>query len=94
MTDEQNIINEAFENYLQSSLDIETRERIAAQYGETIAAQSEFIYKDALNCPVDGRTATMDAELAALHRFLDEKYSWLSQKARMNINYAFIMCWK
>ena len=95
MTDERNIINEAFEKYLQSFLDKEGRGKIVANYGETIAAQAEFIYRDALNCPVDCRAATMmNSALDWLHRFLDEKCALLSQKARINLNYAFIMCWK
>lgn len=94
MTNEQNNINEAFEIYLQTSLDKEARERIAARYGEAIAAGVEAISKDALQCPVDWRAATMDSALDELHGFLDEKYSWLSAKARANLNYAFIMCWK
>ena len=94
MFNEKDKINEAFEIYMESYLSKETRAKIAETYGESIAAEVESIYKDALNCPVDWRTAKMDAALSALHRFLDSKYPRLTEKARTKINYAFIMAWK
>jgi hypothetical protein len=92
--DEQNNINEAFEVFLQPYLNQEAQEKIAVRHGENIAAKVKAIYNDALNCPVDWSTATMDTALSAMHRLLDDKYQWLSAKARTNINYAFIMSWK
>jgi hypothetical protein len=94
MTVVQNQINEAFEKYLQSYLSPETREKIAAYYGNEVAVGVQNIYHDALNCSVDWRTATMDSALLAMHQLLDSKYPWLSKKARTNINFAFIMSWK
>jgi len=94
MQDEHQKINEAFENFLESHLSTEAQAKIAKQYGEAVATEVRRIYDDALRCPVDWSTATMETALTALHEFLSSKYSWLSSKARSNINYAFIMAWK
>lgn len=94
MVNDQTEINAAFENYLESYLSKEAREKIAARYGEEVAAKVKAIYDDALGCPVDWRTASIDTALPVLHELLSAKYSWLSSKARTNINSAFIMEWK
>lgn len=62
MTYEQNTINEAFERYLKTDLSEKTRAEIASHYDASIAEAFELIYRDALNCAVDSRNATMNAE--------------------------------
>ncbi len=94
MVDEQAMINEAFENILQSYLSSAVKQKITARYGEAVAVKVQCIHDDALFCPVDWRTATMDTALPILLAFLTNKYPWLSDKAKSNINYAFIMAWK
>ena len=94
MADEQDIINQAFETFLESYLSKEAREKITAFYGESIATRVKAIYEDALKCPVDWRTATIDTALPILHELLEGKYPWLSGKARSKIVGAFIMEWK
>jgi triphosphoribosyl-dephospho-CoA synthetase len=94
MRNEQNEINEAFEAYLQSYLSKDASEKIASRYGAEIAEKVRNIYKDALNCEVDWRTAAIETGLDAMHRLLDVKYPRISAKARTNINHAFIMSWK
>lgn len=94
MTDEQANINKAFENYLAPFLSQEAREQIAARYGEAVATKVKAIYDDALNCPVDWRTATIDTALPVLRALLTDKYPWLSRQARSNLINAFIMDWK
>jgi hypothetical protein len=94
MADEQEIINEAFETFQESYLSKESHEKITALYGERIAARVKAIYEDALKCPVDWRTATIDTALPVLHELLTSKYPWLSGKARSKITGAFIVEWK
>ena len=94
MADEQDIINEAFETLQESYLSKDAREKITALYGEGIAARVKAIYDDALKCPVDWRTATIDTALPVLHELLAARYPWLSGKARSKITGAFIMEWK
>ena len=97
MTDEQNKINQAFERFLLTTNTYFSKkdlESIAVEYGSEAAIQAKKIYDEAIDAPVDWRTATMDSALGVLHDFLDREYSWLSPKARTNINYAFIMTWK
>jgi len=94
MTDEQNLINEIFERYLGSELSLKTRQEIERIYGESIASKVVAIYAEAINAPVDWRTATLDTALPTLQDLLSRKYPWLSAAARKNINYAFIMTWK
>jgi hypothetical protein len=94
MTDDQSKICESFETFLDPYLSEAARKRIAARYGEEIAAEVNAIYDDALNAPVDWRTADMNTALDVMHQLLNEKYPWLSAKARMKINYAFLMSWK
>ncbi len=87
-------INEAVERCVSSDLSPDAERQIADLYGARIAAETRSVYEAALNCPVDWRTATMDDALSALHRFLDDKYPWLSAEARSRLNYCFIMAWK
>lgn len=94
MTDEQAKINDAFERFLNSNLSLDAQQQITDSYGEETAAQVKAIYDEALSVPVDWRTATIDSALPVLHEFLNSDYSWLSDKARSNINYAFIMAWR
>jgi hypothetical protein len=94
MTDEQQKICLALENCQDSYLSQQDREKIAAQYGEDIAVKVKALYDDALNCPVDWRTATIDTALPVLHKLLASKYPWLSAKARTYIVGAFVMEWK
>lgn len=94
MTDNQTKINAAFEDFLESYLSSESQKQIADTYGAEIAAEVKAIYDDALNAPVDWRTATMDSALDAMHELLTRKYPWLSPKSRTKLNYAFIMAWK
>lgn len=94
MADERDSINAAFETCLQSYLSKEAREKIREHYGAAVAARVQAIYDDALGCPVDWRSATIDTALPVLHKFLDNKYPWLSSKARSQIVGAFIMEWK
>lgn len=91
MTDEQAKISEAFERFLNSYLSRAARQQITDSYGEEIAAQVKTIYDAALGVPVDWRTATIDTALPVLHELLNRDYSWLSDAARRNINYAFIL---
>ena len=92
--DEQNMINQAFEKYLGSSLSKKARQNIVDRYGEDIASKEDAVYSDAMKAPVDWRTASVDNALDTLHDMLNSKYPWLSTEARKNINYAFIMAWK
>ena len=92
--DDQAKVNEAVARCLRSSLSEEPERRIAELYGAQVAAETRALYEDAMNCPVDWRTATMDDALDVLHRFLDDKYPWLSAEARTRLNYCFIMAWK
>jgi hypothetical protein len=94
MTDKHNLINEIFEKYLGSDLSIEARRKIVNVYGEEIVSKVIDIYTDAIDCPVDWRTATIDSALTLLHDLLNSKYPWLNAEARNKINYAFIMIWK
>lgn len=94
MTETESKICEAIETFLDSFLLEEQRKRIAARYGEEIAAQVKAIYDDALSGPADWRTETMDSALDGMHRLLEGKYPWLSAKARTKLNYAFLMTWK
>jgi hypothetical protein len=94
MADEQAMINEAIETFLESYLSIEVREKVTDLYGKGIAARVKAIYDDALKCPVDWRTATIDTALPVLHELLTGKYPWLSGKAKSKIVWAFIMEWK
>lgn len=94
MTDEQNLINEIFTKYLGSDLSVEARQKIAVAYGEEIVSKVIDIYSEAIDCPVDWRTATIDSALPILHDLLNRKYPWLNTEARKKINYAFIMTWK
>lgn len=91
---EQDIINQAFEKYLESYLSKEARQKIAERYGEEIALKAAAVYADAINCPVDWRTATIDSALPILSELLSRNYSWLSDKARSKIISAFVMEWK
>jgi hypothetical protein len=95
MTEEQANVNQAFETYLETLLSPKTLIRIAAYYGEEIAATVKAVYDDALNAPIDWHIVrSIDAALPILHAMLSDKYPWLSEKARRKINYAFIMAWK
>ena len=94
MTDEQSLINEAFEKYLGSSFSKEARQKVAEAHGEEIASKARDIYEEAMQAPVDWRTASIDTALPVLHDLLNGKYPWLSAGARKNLNYAFIMAWK
>ena len=94
MPTEQETINEAFEKYLSPSLTRETRQKIAEEYGKSVASKINIIYDDVMNAPVDWRTATVDSALPILHGFLETNYPWLSPDARKKLNYAFIMTWK
>jgi hypothetical protein len=94
VTEEQAKINEAFENFLDSYLPPAAMEKIRACYGEEVATTVKAIYDDAMNAPVDWRTASMDSALALMHEHLSSKYPWLSPLARRKLNYAFIMAWK
>jgi hypothetical protein len=94
LTTEQDIINQAFEKYLESYLSKEARQKIADSYGEEIALKAAAVYTDAINCPVDWRTATIDSALPILSELLSRNYSWLSDKARLKIIGAFVMEWK
>ena len=97
MTDIQNKINQAFERFLLTTNTYFSKkdlESIAVEYGAETAIQIKKIYDDAIDAPIDWRTATMDSALETMHDFLNREYPWLSQKARANINYAFIMTWK
>lgn len=87
-------INEAFESLLDSCLSKEALEKISLGYGEAVATRVKAIYDDALMCPVDWRTATIDTALTVLHELLQSKYPWLSREARSKINLAFITEWK
>jgi hypothetical protein len=94
MDEQEDRINEAFENYLESYLSKEAQGKIVSCYGEAIAARVRAIYDDALKCTVDWRTADIDTALPVLHDLLDSKYPWLSGKARAKIIGAFVMAWK
>lgn len=94
LTAEQNLINQAFEKYLESYLSKEARQKIADRYGEEIALKATAVYADAMNCPVDWRTATIDTALPILSELLSRNYSWLSEQARLKIIGAFVMEWK
>ncbi len=94
MTQEQQSINNAFAEFLGSYLSLDAREKIAAAYGEAIAAKVREIYDDALNCSVDWSRATIDTALPVMHSVLDTKYPWLSKAARSALVHAFIMEWK
>ena len=94
MTSEHDLINEVFENYLGSGLSSEVGRTIADAYGEETASKVHAIYTEAIHCPVDWQTATIDTALPVLHEFLENKYPWLSREARKKINFAFIMTWK
>ena len=94
MTDEQVQVSEAIETFLGSYLSQNAREQIAARYGEAIATKVQSLYDDAMSCPVDWRTATIDTALPVLHDLLTGKYPWLSDKARTNVVGAFVMTWK
>ena len=94
MTDEQSLINEALENFLESALSKEVIQKISNHYGTAIALKVKAVYVDALNCPVDWQTETIDTALPVLHDLLNSKYPWLSKKARSKIKDAFITAWK
>jgi len=92
--DDKAKINEAVARCLSSGLPQEVERRITELYGAQIAAETRALYEDAMDCPVDWRTAKMDDALSVLHRFLDNKYPWLSAEAESCLNYCFIMAWK
>lgn len=94
MTQEQVYLNEIFEKYLGSYLSAESLQLITARYGESIASQSKKIYDELMHCPVDWRTATMDSALTILASEIARKYGWLSERAKRNLNYAYLMNWK
>lgn len=87
-------VGEAIVAHLGSHWSNETTQGIEAQFGADVAARAKVVYDDAMNCPVDWQTATMDDALDALHLFLHEKYSWLTPGARSRLNYSYIMAWK
>ena len=91
---EEETLNEAFEKYLESTLSKESRQKLIKEYGDEIASEVNAIYQDAMQAPVDWKTATIDSALPILHELLQNKYPWLSSKARTKINYAFIMTGK
>src|SRR3712207_6743260 len=89
--DDKAKINEAIVRCVGSYLSPDAEREIANLYGARVAAGVRAVYDDALDCPVDWRTATMDDGLSVMHRFLDESYAWLSDEARTRLNYCFIM---
>ncbi|HMV85347.1 MAG TPA: hypothetical protein PLD20_33865 [Blastocatellia bacterium] len=91
---EEDKINEALAHHLNSSLSAEAKARIRELYGAEIAQKVNAVYRAALDCPVDWRTATMDSALSALRDFLAREYPWLSPEAKSSLNYCFIMAWK
>ena len=91
---EEDKINEALANCLGSSLSKEAEEKIRDLYGDEVLAKAMAIYKDALDCPMDWQTATMDSALPVLAEYLKTKYPWLTPEAKRALNYCFIMAWK
>lgn len=83
---EQQDINEAFENFLESFLS-DSINAIKERFGLRIATLVREIYDDAMDCPtVDWSSITMDRALDEMHLMLCAKYPWLSDRARANIN--------
>lgn len=93
MTPEESQICLALENHLGSYLSKDNEAVIAQKYGEAVLRRVKAIYTQAIDSPVDWRTAKMDDALAILGGVLD-KLPWLTQKARGNLVHAFIMTWK
>jgi hypothetical protein len=94
MTPEQSNICDALEKHLGSYLSKEASAVIRRDYGDVVLAGAEKVYREAIHCPVDWRTATMDTALAALSALLTERHPWLTAKARSSLVHAFIMAWK
>ncbi len=93
MTEEQARISDA----LESALGIYSRQdkqKIVEGYGEPLATQVFAIVEDALNCPVDWKTASIDTALPVLHDLLMSRYPWLTDGARRAIIHAFVITWK
>jgi len=91
---EEDKMNEVFAKHLGSSFSTEVEEKINRLYGKDVAAKAKTIYNDALACPVDWRTATIDSALPVLADYLKAKYPWLTPEAKSALNYCFIMAWK
>ena len=91
---EEAMISEALAKHIGSYFSVDAEKKVRDLYGEDVAAKAKAIYKDALNCPVDWRTATMDSALPVLAEYLNTKYPWLTPEAKTSLNYCFIMAWK
>ncbi len=91
---EQDRVNEAIAGCLVSDYSRDVERRLRETFGQEIAARVRAVYDDAMGCPVDWRTASMDEALAALHHFLGATYPWLTAEARRRLNFCFIMTWK
>ena len=96
MTDsaEYDKINEAIVRFLHSSWSKETEGEIEQAYGVDVAVKVRTVYDEAIHCPVDWRTATMDSALDTLAEFLPARFPWLTPDAKTRLNYAYIMVWK
>lgn len=92
--EQQHLVNEALATFQESYFSAEARQRLTARYGEEIARMTEAVYHQAMDCPVNWHTTTMDEALDVLHQFFDEHYPWLTAPARTRLNYAFMMTWK
>ena len=84
-------INEAIVRFQRPK---ERKQEMLDAYGMDIVAKVEALYSEAMDCPVDWKTATMASALDALHDFLNTNYPWLTPEAKTHLNYDFIMCWK
>ncbi len=91
---EYGAISEAIVRFHTHLLLNRQKEEMEAIYGADIAAKVEMLSDEAMGCPVDWKTATMDSALDTMHAFLNAHYPWLSPEAKSQLNYCFIMCWK
>lgn len=91
---EEAIISEVLAKHIGSYFSVDAENKVRDLYGEEVATRAKAIYNDALNCPVDWRSATMDSALLVLAQYLNTKYPWLTPEAKTSLNYCFIMTWK
>ena len=93
-------MNEVLNGILETHLSAEryitpTAEReITAAHGADIAAKAKEVFRHLMEWPKDPAAQTMDAALGRLHDKLDRDYAWLTEKARRNVIFAFVMNWK
>lgn len=72
----------------------EAKAQLDSQFGEATTTEAARIVEALMNCPVDWSKASMDSALDVLWATMKSDYAWLSDEAKTQINYAFIMAWK